>query len=311
MSDREEIIRIEGLAKRFGGRYAIRNLSFGIGRGDLFGFLGPNGAGKSTTLYILLGLVRPDAGQATIFGKPPSDLNGVRRRVGTLIESSAFYPHLTARKNLEMSARLLGDDAIKTVPEVLERMGLANAADVKVRNYSSGMCQRLGIARALLGSPDLLILDEPTNGLDPEGKEATWRILEDFTQRQGKTALVSSHLLHEVEEYCNRVCVIREGEAVAFGEVQKLLALDARQIDVVCEDANSATRLRDLIGSADWLEEQQDGRSGERRVRLSCHGRRAADLAQFLIQNNIRLEEFIPVRQSLNDFFLNLTGNKK
>ncbi|HRR31142.1 MAG TPA: ABC transporter ATP-binding protein [Candidatus Sumerlaeia bacterium] len=311
MGDKEEIIRVEGLVKRFGKRYAVRDLSFCVERGDLFGFLGPNGAGKSTTLYILLGLIRADAGQAAIFGRPPSDLDGARRRVGALIESAAFYPHLTAQKNLEMSARLLGEDAIKTVPAVLEQMGLADAANLKVRHYSSGMRQRLGIARALLGSPDLLILDEPTNGLDPEGKETAWRILEDFTQKQGKTALISSHLLHEVEEACNRVCVIREGEAVACGEVENLLAPDTRQLDVVCEDSDSAERLRELIGAVDWLEEQQGGRAGERRMRLSCRGRRAADLAQFLIQNNIRLEEFTPVRQSLNDFFLNLTGNKK
>jgi len=301
------IIELEGLYKKFGSHFAVKDLSFEVGKGDLFGFLGPNGAGKSTTLYILLGLVFPTKGRALIFGHPPSNLEHARSRLGAMIETPSFYPQLTAEKNLEQSARLLGPEAMQTISHVLEKTGLSHAARIKVQKFSTGMKQRLGIARALLGSPELLILDEPTNGLDPEGTVITWKLLEEFTGKQGGTVLVSSHLLPEIEEHCNRVCVIRDGESVACGEVAHLLQFHNRPIEISCEDEESANRLRGLALKESWIEEPRQKGSDSRRLRLVCPGRSPAQIHQFLVENHIRLEQFTPLRNTLRDFFLSLT----
>ncbi len=305
------IIHIEGLTKHFGARPAVKNLSFDVHRGDLFGFLGPNGAGKSTTLYILLGLVYPTAGRALVFGKSPTDLDTVRSKIGSIIETPSFYPHLSARKNLEVSARLLGTDALRTVPAALERTGLGDAADVKVRAFSGGMKQRLGIARALLGAPKLLILDEPTNGLDPEGTEVTWHILEEFTHKEGKTVLISSHLLYEIEEHCNHVCVIRGGESVACGEVTRLLQFENRPIEVVCEDEESANRLRAIVEREPWLALNDFEARDRLHIRIVSKGRTPADVNSFLVESGIRLEKFTPVHKTLKEFFLSLTTREE
>ena len=306
----EIVIRLEGLTKKFGSNFAVKDLSFEVKRGDLFGFLGPNGAGKSTTLYILLGLVYPTFGRALIFEKSPSDLESVRPRIGSLIETPSFYPYLSAKKNLEQSARLLGPDALKTVPDALLRVGLSRAARMKVRHFSSGMKQRLGVARALLGNPDLLILDEPTNGLDPVGTELAWRLLKQFTREEGKTVLVSSHLLFEIEEHCNRVCVISEGNCLACGEVSSLLQTKNKPIEVICGEEESAERLRRLIDRETWIREAGDGKT-PLHFFIACENRSPVELHNFLVQNDIRLVKFAPVRQTLRDFFLSLTNSKK
>ena len=306
----DTIIQLKELTKKFGSKYAVRNLSFDVKKGDLFGFLGPNGAGKSTTLYILLGLVYPTSGEARIFSKPPKNLDQVRSGIGCMIESPAFYPHLSAKKNLEVSARLLGDSAMKMIPKALEQTGLSEAGGVKVRHFSSGMKQRLGLARALLGSPDLLILDEPTNGLDPEGTETTWSLLEEFTRRNGKTVLISSHLLYEIEEHCNRVCVIREGESVALGEVKSLLLFKQRPVEVICADDESMEKLRALLSRETWLEAISEPTPG-RRIQLVGGERSPAEINRVLIQNDIRLEQFMPMRKSLKDFFISLVSSPK
>jgi ABC-2 type transport system ATP-binding protein len=307
----EPIIQIRSLTKKFGRRWAVKNLSLEVMRGDLFGFLGPNGAGKSTTLYILLGLVYPASGNVLIFGKPPNDLVRVRSRMGSLIETPSFYPNLSAEKNLELSARLLGPDAVRSIPGILEKTGLKSAAKTRVGKFSSGMKQRLGIARALLGSPELLILDEPTNGIDPEASEITWRILKDFTADQKGTVLVSSHLLHEIEEHCNRVCVIHEGQRLACGKVEDLLQFKNRAVELVCEDQESMTRLQELVSRESWIQKIGEVCPERRRMRVFCMEGTPADLNHFLSKHDIRLEQFFPIRQTLKDFFLSLTTQNK
>lgn len=307
----EPIIQISSLSKKFGKRSAVKNLSFEVNRGDLFGFLGPNGAGKSTTLYILSGLVYPDSGNSLIFGRSPQDLIRVRSRMGSLIETPSFYPNLCAEKNLELSARLLGSDAILSVPVFLERTGLKSAAGIKVGKFSTGMKQRLGIARALLGYPELLILDEPTNGLDPEATEIVWRILEEFTKEKKCTVLVSSHLLSEIEEHCNRVCVIHEGQCLACGKVENLLQYHDRPIEIVCADRESMTRLQDLVSREPWIQKIGKDCPERRRMRVSCLKGAPSDLIHFLSKHQIKLEQFFSLRQTLKDFFLSLTTKNK
>ena len=224
------------LCKRYGRRTVVDGLSISVERGDIYGFLGPNGAGKSTTLRMLMGLVRPSGGRVEIFGRPPSD-RAVLARVGAIVESPSLYGYLTGRENLRMLADLSGPCSKARIEEVLERVDLRDRADDPVRIYSHGMKQRLAIAAALLPRPELIILDEPTNGLDPMGIRAMRTLIRGLAADDGLTIVLSSHLLVEVEQVCNRGAVIAAGKKRWEGEVAALLAgrrrlrLRARPLD--------------------------------------------------------------------------------
>ncbi|MGE8105002.1 ATP-binding cassette domain-containing protein [Allorhizobium sp. NPDC080224] len=226
---------------------ALDDLSLSISRGVVYGLLGPNGAGKSTLLRILAGLLRPDRGEIRIFGEPACP--GQRRRLGMLIESPSFYPFLTAREHLHMLAR--STRTLALVEPVLRRIGLEKAADKAVSGFSLGMKQRLGIGCALIGQPDALVLDEPTNGLDPDGILEMRALIDDLAHRDGLTVLLSSHLLDEVERVCDRVAILQRGTLVAEGAVADLLDRDGRfWLKVDAPDAVLA-RLGDEAEEAD------------------------------------------------------------
>ncbi|WP_067668258.1 ABC transporter ATP-binding protein [Nocardia miyunensis] len=213
------VVRTEALTKRYGAHTAVDAVGMTVGAGQIYGFLGPNGAGKTTTLRMLVGLVRPTSGRATVLGRPPGDPAALRR-IGVLIEGPGFFPYLSGRDNLRVLARYRGctrDDA----EEALDRVGLAARGNDRFRAYSLGMKQRLGVAAALLGHPDLLILDEPTNGLDPAGM-AEMRELITGLAAEGHTVVLSSHLLSEVQEICDRVGVISHGRLLTESTVREL-----------------------------------------------------------------------------------------
>jgi len=187
------------LTKRYKAITAVDKISFDVRVGEVFGFLGPNGAGKTTTIAMLLGLVRPSSGSAEVLGfNIQSDLTSSLRRVGAIVETPAFYPYMTGFDNLRIFARIIGSNAERQIPAILDRVGLNERQDDKVGTYSLGMRQRLGLASALLGDPQLLILDEPTNGLDPAGMQEMRGFLRQLAEQEGKTVFLSSHLLHEV-----------------------------------------------------------------------------------------------------------------
>ncbi|WP_181719057.1 ABC transporter ATP-binding protein [Nocardia gipuzkoensis] len=215
----DSIVVTRGLTKRYGEHTAVDGVSMSVAAGEIYGFLGPNGAGKTTTLRMLAGLIRPSRGTATIAGHRPGD-PAVVRRIGVLIEGPGFYPYLSGRDNLRVLARYRGLRRPE-VEEALARVGLVRRADDKFRTYSLGMKQRLGVGAALLGSPDLLILDEPTNGLDPAGM-AEMRELITALAAEGHTVLLSSHLLGEVQEICDRVGVISQGRLLTQATVAQL-----------------------------------------------------------------------------------------
>jgi ABC-2 type transport system ATP-binding protein len=223
------IIEAAGLTKRYGHVVAVDRLSFTVERGQIAGFLGPNGAGKTTTLRMLLGLVRPDAGHATISGHAYSELPDPLRQVGAVLESSSFHPGRTARNHLRIQAMVAGIDAAR-IDVVLDLVGLSDAADRRLRGFSLGMRQRLGLATALLADPDVLILDEPTNGLDPEGV----RWLRDLIRglaTEGTAVLVSSHILAEVAQSVDSVIIINHGKVITQAPIAELTAT-ARLEDV-------------------------------------------------------------------------------
>ena len=238
-------VEVDGLTRRFGKVRAVDNLSFRVPKGSVFGFLGRNGAGKSTTLRILLGLLRADSGRIKIFGEDAArHRQAVLRKVGTVIERPSLYEHLDGLTNLEMARRVRSLPANET-ERVLELTGMRHAARRRVGTYSLGMKQRLAIARALLGEPELVILDEPTNGLDPEGIVQIRELLRSLPERAGATVILSSHLMHEVEQTAEHVAVIADGRLMLEGQTAALMNRSANLLLGADEPAKAASMLRE------------------------------------------------------------------
>ncbi|MDG4810664.1 ABC transporter ATP-binding protein [Micromonospora sp. WMMD1120] len=289
------------MTKRYpGGVTAVDGLTLRVPYGSVFGFLGPNGAGKTTTMRMLVGLVRPTSGRIRVLGQPPGAPDGLRR-VGALIESPAFYPHLSGLDNLRLAARYAG--AADSAPDrVLAEVGLSERARSAFRTYSLGMKQRLGVAAALLKEPSLLILDEPTNGLDPAGVSEIRELLRSLGQH-GRTVLLSSHVLGEVEQVCDRIAVLDRGRLVADGTSDELrAALGGAQLLIAADPVDRAVAcLRDHSGVR-AVETVDDT------VRISTDPGLAAELNRALVEAGIDVRELRPVRHSLEEAFLELTG---
>src|ERR671933_1244950 len=221
MSD--AVLETERLTKRFGRRVAVDALSLAVRRGDIYGFLGQNGAGKSTTIRMALGLVRPTAGRVRLLGEDMAKRpQRALARTGAMVEAPAFYGNFTGRQNLSMLAALSGGADRRRIDKTLELVGLSARADDAVRAYSHGMRQRLGIAQSLLPDPEFVILDEPTDGLDPQGIRETRELIRSLRDEQRLTVMLSSHLLHEVEQLCDRVGIIDDGRLLYEGDVTEL-----------------------------------------------------------------------------------------
>ncbi|MBD2872440.1 ABC transporter ATP-binding protein [Paenibacillus arenilitoris] len=239
----EWVIETKGLSKRYRGRYAVSNLNLKIAKGDIYGFLGPNGAGKTTTIRMLLGLIKPTNGSVHVFGRPlHKERLKVLRKVGSLVEYPSYYGHLSAIDNLEAIRRILDAPAAR-IGEVLDIVGLAKEARRPVKGYSLGMKQRLGIASALLGNPELLVLDEPTNGLDPSGIQEIRELIKQMPKQHGITVLISSHLLNEVELTAGTVGIIRHGELVFQDTIERLQRQAKSQISLVVSEPEQAAAM--------------------------------------------------------------------
>src|SRR5215470_16726592 len=240
------VLSAEGLSKRFGDRVAVSDVSFEVASGEILGFLGPNGAGKTTTIRMLVGLARPDSGRIRIFG---SDLSGhfveAMKHVGSIVESPDLYRYLSGRENLLHFSRMLPDGAATRIEELARLVNLEGRLDDKVSSYSLGMRQRLGIAQALLGNPDLLILDEPANGLDPAGIREIRQLIRSLAHERGIAVFVSSHLLSEIELMCDRVAIIHRGRTLAAAPVAELVERVAS--DAVRVRARPATRAAEIL----------------------------------------------------------------
>ena len=293
------LVETSGLGKSYGSITAVQDLNLSVRRGEVYGFLGPNGAGKTTTLRMLLGLIRPSSGTATVLGETPGSPQGLQG-VGALVESPAFYPYLSGRDNLRVMARYCGAQ-IPRVDEALGQVELSGRANDKFKKYSLGMKQRLGVAAALLKDPELLILDEPTNGLDPKGM-AGMRALIRRIGRGERTVLLSSHLLGEVEQVCNRVGVIHRGELVMEGTVNEL-----RGGGGILVKAEPLEKAKEIAVGLDGVEGAQitDGM-----LMLEADPSRAAEVNAWLVEAGLRVSELRPVERSLEDAFLELTGGE-
>ena len=294
-------LQTEGLTKRFGARTAVDRLSLRVDRGDIYGFLGPNGAGKSTTLRMLLGLVRPTSGVV----KFPLRASGweylrARSRVGAIIESPAFYENFSGRRNLQLLASLSGGVEGKRVEQVLEIVGLRDRAHDPVKVYSYGMRQRLGIAQALLPTPELIILDEPTNGLDPQGIQQTRELIRRLRDEFRLTVLLSSHLLSEIEQLCNRVGIIHEGRLLYEGGPDALVTpTDMYRV-----------RVDDLSGAFELLTMDPGvtvSRNGDLFLRIEADAESISAVNALLVSKGIKVYELSPAQETLEEAFLRLT----
>jgi ABC-2 type transport system ATP-binding protein len=289
-------VSVRGLTKRFGSHVAVDGLTFDVPAGRVVGFLGPNGSGKSTTLRMIIGLTAPSAGRATVLGVPFHELDDPARTVGSIVDGVGFHPGRRAIEELRVSARTAGLP-LERCEEVLELVGLRDAARKRVGAYSLGMRQRLGIAQALLGDPAVLLLDEPANGLDPEGIHWIRGLLRDLAD-QGRTVLVSSHLLGEVARLADEVVVIRQGRFVTQASVTELTGAEG--------DAVRVSSIDDAVLTAALRERGAEVSADAGSLRVS--GLDAGEIGRVALEHGVALRLLQPVVAELEDVFMELTA---
>ena len=298
------IVSTQGLTRRFGDLVAVDSLDLDLPPGGVIGLVGPNGSGKSTLIRMLLGLIAPSGGSAQVLDSAISDPRGYANRVGALIESPAFVPGLSARSNLLSLARLRGLPASR-VEDVLDIVGLAGRDREPVKRFSLGMKQRLGIAAAMLPDPELLILDEPTNGLDPAGIVEVRGLMQELG-RSGRTVLVSSHLMSEIESICTHLVIIRFGVLLYSGPIGDLLANATNHVDVEAEHFEDTEHLRDALARAGW----EVTATGDGTLRVKAAAEAAADVNRAAVATGITLRSLSSSRDSLETIVLEMTGNR-
>ncbi len=297
------VIATRGLTKDYGRRRAVDGLDLEVRRGQIYGFLGPNGAGKSTTIRMLLGLIRPTAGECWLGGHPVRrDRRRALARVGAIVEQPVFYDHLSGRRNLELLASLSGGATRERIHDVLDLVRLLGREQDKVGAYSHGMKQRLGLAQALLPDNEVLILDEPSSGLDPQGMHEVRELIRRLGRQEGRTIFLSSHLLHEVEQVCTHVALIHHGRLIASGAVPELLHTDTRLATLVVDDSDRAARILAEDGTA-HVTSVEDGR-----LRFTAEAGRFASINALLVTQGIEVSALIPERATLEDFYLQVMG---
>ena len=299
----EKIIEVENLSKQFGDLWAVKSLNLNVYRGDVFGFLGPNGAGKSTTIRMLLSLIAPTEGKIRIFGKDlRTNRISILKRIGAIVEKPDFYGYLSAYKNLEILGRLSQTDVSRNrIMEVLELVGLEKRYKSKVKTYSHGMKQRLGLAQALIHDPDLIILDEPTTGLDPQGMKEVRDLILFLSNQNQKTIFISSHILYEIELVANRMIIIDKGSAIVEGNVSELL--NANNLKVTFE-VNDSEKTKIILNNTSWINKIES--SANNKFIFSLTNDEIPKLNSYLVENSIDVSAVIPER-SLEQYFLNIT----
>jgi ABC-2 type transport system ATP-binding protein len=299
-------VEVHGLTKRFGSRAAVDNIDLLVPRGSAFGYLGPNGAGKTTLIRTLLGLTTADSGTMSLLGLPvPAQRRRALARVGAIVDEPRFHGHLTGRENLKILAAARGGDAAKRIAPALERTRLAQRADDKVSAYSMGMRQRLGLAACLLGDPQLLILDEPMNGLDPAGMHEMRDMIRGLAD-EGRTVMLSSHLLDEVERTCDQVAIVDHGKVIRQGPIAELTAGAEAAVEVQCSDPPAAARALGQSASAADVTPTEDGLT----VALTTGSAReqTADIVRRLVEAGISVYGLRQTHASLEDWFLSVTS---
>lgn len=296
------VIELIGLCKTFGGRKVIDDLSLTVEEGDVFGFLGQNGSGKTTTIRLMLNLIFPEKGIIKLNNYDiKQNFNKAIENVGAVVEIPKFYSYLSGRKNLQLMAKLIPKIGRNKVEEVLELVGLSKMGDYRVKTYSLGMKQRLGIANALLNNPKLVVLDEPTNGLDPQGMREIREMIKQLAETQNITFFISSHLLTEVEQICNKVAILQNGKIKVQGSVKELLNLELESIDIWTAECDKALCIMKDLSFVKSMKTSQNG------VIVQIEKGNSTKLNQLLVTHGIGVEYLIPIHQRLEEFFIKLT----
>ncbi|WP_019123451.1 ABC transporter ATP-binding protein [Brevibacillus massiliensis] len=302
----EVVLSVSHLKKSFGKRQIIKDITFDVMAGEVFGFLGPNGAGKTTTIRMLVGLAAADSGEICIGGHSlKREFGPAIRQVGCIVENPELYKFLTGRENLEQFARMSGQIPARRIDEVAEFVELTHAIDDKVKTYSLGMRQRLGIAQALLHRPKLLILDEPTNGLDPAGIREMRRFIRRLAEQEGLAVFISSHLLNEIEMMCDRVAIIQSGRVISVGEVKELMAQFADQVEWEFAEADLKRGLA-CLARLPFVTEVWQTAEGKGKCRMDVEQISTANAA--LVEAGIQVRGIASKTVTLEDLFLSLTG---
>jgi ABC-2 type transport system ATP-binding protein len=300
----ELVVRTEHLTKRFGKLVAVNDLSLEVRKGDIFGFLGPNGAGKSTTVGMMLGLITPTSGKVEIFGQnTKTDLPKILQRIGAMTENMGFYPYLTGEDNLNYVARITGGISNSRIGKVLELVELSGREKDKYHTYSLGMKQRLAIACALLNDPEFIILDEPTNGLDPAGMKEIRELIIKLGQ-EGKTIFLNSHMLHEVEHVCERVAIIQHGKMITQGLVKDLM----RKGDLLQLKITDIEKAMAVLQNIEWI--SSITREDDKLI-IDVNVEKYAEISSVLARENIFVIEMRAKDNTLEDFFLAITEESK
>lgn len=299
----DKIIEINSLTKDFKDLRAVNNLNLNVFEGDVFGFLGPNGAGKSTTIRMLLSLIKPSNGTIKIFDQSLKEgRKEILTRVGAIVEKPDFYGYLSAYKNLEILGKISGREISKNrIMEVLEIVGLSKRFKSKVKTFSHGMKQRLGLGQALLHNPDLIILDEPTTGLDPQGMKEIRDLILYLSKEEKKTIFLSTHILSEIELVANRMIIINKGTTRVEGTVKELL--NAKKLKVTIE-TDDEQKVKKLISESAWNSKLES--NAKTIFYFALDDSEIAELNKFLVQNGVAVNAVIPTR-SLEDYFLKIT----
>ncbi len=304
----DTVIEAVGLTKRFGARTAVDGVDLRVPRGCAFGFLGPNGAGKTTLIRMLLGLTHASAGSMSLLGHPvPAERAAALAHVGAIVEEPHFHPYLSGRENLRIVAAVRSPEVFERIAPALERVGLSDRAEDKVKGYSLGMRQRLGVARCLLADPQLLILDEPTNGLDPAGIQEFRLMIREMVEQEGRTVFLSSHLLDEVEKICDHAAIVDRGKILTQGPIAELAAGgDGARHELILGVDDAELALRTLTASA----LVSDVRRSDEGLRVVLGGapETAAQINAALVGAGVGVVRLEPVRHSLEQRFLEITS---
>ncbi|WP_217595549.1 ABC transporter ATP-binding protein [Cohnella sp. GbtcB17] len=303
----ESILKTSGLTKKYKTHTAVDGISLSLKKGEIYGFLGQNGAGKTTTIRMIMGLIKPTSGRIELFGKDAeSSRKSAFERIGSMIEIPGFYTNLTAVENLDIHRRMMGMGNKESIEESLEQAGLLDARNKRVKNFSLGMKQRLGIARALLHHPELLILDEPTNGLDPAGIKEVRQLIIDLASKRNIAVLVSSHILSEIQQMATKLGIVHRGKLVEEIEQQELQMKNRHCVEFKVSNEREAVML---------LEQKMDIRDYSVPepgvIRVFEQLSESAAINRMLVENRIEVAEITMLRETLEDYFLSLTGGER
>jgi len=299
------MIEVQQLTKKFNGTPVLRGVDFQVKEGEIFGYLGPNGAGKTTTLRVILGLLKPTSGKASVFGKDLGDNDDLRRRVGVLLENDGLYERLSAYENLNYYAQLYSvPDMEEKIRNLLKFVGLSDRQNDKVGTFSKGMKRRLALARSIIHDPDVLFYDEPSAGLDPEAQKMVRDLILRLAGEKGRTIFLNSHDLDEVQRVCSRIAILQKGEMRAYDTVENLRKKFSKPaVEIALADEKEAEKALDLLNSLDYVSEcERDGL----RITATIEGEKTSTIISVLMKNGIKVEEAKKVTKSLEDIYLDI-----